>query len=128
MILKLEGTVQRLIGQLKDSLTTHMAENERGPLDYAPSRGEMEHIADRAVRRGLRDRFEIKNEGPRNEGSQSWQTWILGIVGLLIAAGVGALNYQLSDLKADVRAALTRQELDEKRIDNLERHVYRGTD
>lgn len=57
---------------------------------------------------------------------QSWRDWILGIVGLLAVSGIGAVVYQLADMKADLRASLTRQEMDEKRLDKIEAKVYRG--
>lgn len=57
---------------------------------------------------------------------QSWRDWLLGIVGLLIVAGISAIVFELSDMKADLRASLTRQEMDEKRIDRMEAKVYRG--
>ena len=57
---------------------------------------------------------------------QSWRDWILGIVGLLVVAGIGAVVYQLSDMKADLKASLTRQEMDEKRLDRVEAKLYRG--
>jgi len=126
------GWFERLrdgMDQLKAGLTAHMQENERGPRDYAPNTEEIEDRVDRRMRHRLRDlEVSIHNGGPKNTGQQSWQTWVLTIVGLLIVSGIGGVIYQLSDLKGDMRAFLKGQELDEKRIDNLEKHVYRGTD
>jgi hypothetical protein len=68
-------------------------------------------------------RIEKYDEGG---GRQSWQSWILTIVGSLIALGIGAVAFELADLKADMRASLARQEMEEKRIDRLEQRVYRG--
>lgn len=59
-------------------------------------------------------------------GGSKWQQWILTIVGSLIAAGIGAVVYELADLKATMSASLARQEMDEQRLNRLEQHVYRG--
>jgi hypothetical protein len=103
-----------------------MEENERGPRDYAP---EMEELA-RLAKRGAREAPVVLSirESPDNSGGSSWKDWVLIGVGCLLVAGIAATISQLSDLKADVKASLKAQELDEQRISNLEKHVYRGSE
>lgn len=98
-------------------------QDDRGPDDYEYDPEESREIARR--RREPHIRIDRYDEG--GGGKQSWRDWILGIVGMLIVAGIGAVIYQLADMKADLRASLTRQEMDEKRLDRVEARVYRGT-
>jgi hypothetical protein len=109
-----------LIDRCQSMLTNR--HSDRGPSDYEEDEFRV------PIRRGLREpyvRIDRYDEG--GGGKQSWRDWILGIVGGLIVLGIGAVIYQLADMKADLRASLTRQEMDEKRLDRVEARVYRGT-
>lgn len=89
--------------------------------DYEPDFGER-------LRRLEAQEFEpqVRIERYDENGGGRLLQWILGIVGTLIAMGIGGVIYELSDLKSTMAASLARQEQDEKRLDRLEQHVYRG--
>jgi hypothetical protein len=73
-----------------------------------------------------REGFNINDyhEGPKEP---SWRDWLMNILGGLIVVGIGAVIYQLEDLKSSMAASLARQEMDDRRIDRLEQRVYRGS-
>jgi hypothetical protein len=104
--------------QSRQYLETRRHPDTHEEMDYELRLRELEGTV--GQERGFRMRDYNENGGRR-----VWE-WVLGIVGTLIAMGIGAVAYQLSDLKADMRASLARQEMDEKRIDRLENHTYRG--
>lgn len=118
---RIHGLLERF--QSAVSMLTNRHSDHRGPPDYEQDLSELRELA----RRGMREPpIHISNhEG--GGGKQSWRDWILTIVGGLIVLGIGAVIYQLADMKADLRASLTRQELDEQRLDRVEARVYRGT-
>jgi hypothetical protein len=68
--------------------------------------------------------------GDYHEGGRepSWRDWMLNILGGLIVVGIGAVIYQLEELKSQMSASLARQEMDEKRLDRVEQRVYRGAE
>src|ERR1700748_2594046 len=69
--------------------------SDRGPVDYDPDEFRVPiHPREPYIR------IERYDEG--GGGKQSWRDWILGIVGSLVVMGIGAVIYQLADIKADV--------------------------
>lgn len=64
----------------------------------------------------------------QRNGKDEWKTWFMGIVGLLIVAGVSAIILQDVAIHSEVSAVRANQIQDERRLDNLERRVYRGTE
>lgn len=75
------------------------------------------------------------HEGGSGNDEQSWQNYILVIVGGLITLGIGATVYQLSEIKSQVATIAAKQdtnvvatnqrlEADERRIESLERKVF----
>jgi hypothetical protein len=113
--------------------------NERGPDPGYSADTDFQQTQRLIAREAARAAIEIQSYteggGRRPEKQQTWQNWILGIVGTLISLGVGALIFQMSEVKANVAAiaatqntslAATNQRLeaDERRIETLERKVF----
>lgn len=145
--------VRDLLNDVKGMLTGLKNERWNPDAPYTPE-PDMDRLVRLTAREAARTAVEIGtyNEGGgNNKPESSWQNRILGIVGLLVVAGVGTTIYQLSELKAQVgtRAtvdqmsevkeqvaaiaatqnasiAATNQRLDagERRIENLERKVF----
>ncbi len=64
----------------------------------------------------------------RGDKEPSWRDWLMNILGGLIVVGIGAVIYQLEELKSQMSASLARQEMDEKRLDRVEQRLYRGAE
>lgn len=129
------GWIANKFGQIRfalDGIREHLKRitgmmSERGPdPDYSKDEEDLREF----VRRGFHarppeiriDRYTEGGNGP------TWQTWILTIVGSLIVLGIAGVVYQLTDIKSDMRAFLKGQADDERRLDNLEKKVYRGAE
>lgn len=83
----------------------------------------------RRLEGGIRDNEPNLRMGDYHEGGgkePSWRDWMMNILGGLIVVGIGAVIYQLEDLKSQMSAALARQEMEEHRLDRVEARVYRG--
>jgi hypothetical protein len=105
---------QRAYERWQNSLETRRHPTGQHELDYGRVLREREGQVDVRI-----DHTEGRG------GKQSWETWVLGIVGTLIAAAIGGVVYELSDLKADMRAILVRQQMDHEQIKELRCSVYK---
>jgi hypothetical protein len=103
---------------------------ERGPdPDYPGSERELRDYAQRLGRQAAQNTpVVVIHEAPDGGGDNSWKDKVLTLVGSLIVLGIAGVIYQLSDIKADLRASLAAQRLDEQRIDRLEKKVFRGNE
>lgn len=96
-------------------------------MDRKHSQDNESDFGERLRRLEKQEEYEMRVRMDRyEEGSGKWQNWILTVVGSLIVAGIGAVVYELADLKSTMAASLARQEMDEKRLDRVESRVFRG--
>lgn len=122
LLFRIDGAIHRAIDKLSDRM--QVLWSRRHPEgNYEPDFSErLRRLEEQGGDYEPQIRFDRYDE---NGGGRLLQ-WILGIVGTLIAMGIGGVIYELSDLKSTMAASLARQEQDEKRLDRLEQHVYRG--
>lgn len=110
----LEKLTDRMVTHIKAAMETRRHPNGYDEPDYE---------------RILREReggININGYNERGYKEPSWRDWMMNILGGLIVIGIGAVIYQLEDLKSSMAASLARQEMDERRIDRIEQHLYRG--
>jgi hypothetical protein len=97
----------------------------RDPREHDPDYGQNLRKVEGDIRQTERDfRMRDYHEGG---GDSSWQKWVMTIVQLLIVAGIGGVIYELEELKSTMAASLARQEMDERRLDRIESHLWRGS-
>jgi hypothetical protein len=129
-----EPTFKELLKRIAELLFDHRTwqhwnsdlESRRHPLDPGP---QYEPDFERRIRESEEGHYEPPlrmgdyHEGPREP---SWQKWVMTIVQLLIVAGIGGVIVELEGLKSAMAASMARQEMDEKRLDRIESHLWRG--
>lgn len=129
----IEGRVQKLwdrtVAHIKAAMEARSFDpGPREEPDYEKKlrehEGQMDELVD-IVHKIARDHepgFRMGDYHERRGDKKSWKDYILGILALVIVAWLGRLSYQMDDLIKVV----ANQANDEKRLDRLEQHVYRG--
>lgn len=121
MWLKMSDLYDRLVNAIKG--LSHWS--DRGPEDYEKNQRDLESLLASAVREGAR-RASIQ-VGNYNEGGGSWSKWIVpGLVTLTVAGIIGnVVQYaEVASLKTAFTDFATSME---RRVNNLEQRVYRGS-
>lgn len=105
-----------------EDLETRRHPDTHEEIDYELRLRELEgQLNDRELR-GVR-----MGDYHEHKGESSWQKWIMTIVQMLIVAGIGGVIFELEELKSTMAASLARQEMDERRLDRIESHLWRGS-
>jgi hypothetical protein len=91
-------------------------------MDVSDDNGDIESLVRICSRIAAQRAVEVSYQ---TNGKNSWKTWVLGIVSLLIVAGISAIILQDVSIESEVSAIRANQIQDERRLDNLERRVYR---
>lgn len=127
---RLRWWIHGQLHQLRESLKSHMEENERGPRDYAPSAEEIARLRRRPYEIGVVH----ESGGGNNSGGAPWQTKLLIGVGIAVASSAiveamvtwrmtSIVSTQLTDY---IKSNDEREARQDKEMEEMRSHLYRG--